>query len=85
MSHVNNGFKGYQYYEFNYIKVTLIGRVEITEMVFLTNFPEGPGRTWERGSGRRGGEEEEFQTRRGLFPKRWERGRGEEGRSLSLQ
>ena len=21
MSHVNNGFKGYQYYEFNYIKV----------------------------------------------------------------
>ena len=24
MSHVNNGFKGYQYYEFNYIKVTLL-------------------------------------------------------------
>ena len=43
MSHVNNGFKGYQYYEFNYIKVTLIGRIEIAEMV---SFNEFPWRTW---------------------------------------
>ena len=39
MSHVNNGFKGYQYYEFNYIKVTLIGRIEIPEMVIFNDLP----------------------------------------------
>ena len=38
MSHVNNGFKGYQYYEFNYIKVTLIGGIEIFDLFLFSGF-----------------------------------------------
>ena len=43
MSHVDKGFKGYQYYEFNYIKVKKerLGKVINSNMISL-----GPGRTW---------------------------------------
>jgi hypothetical protein len=49
MSHVNNGFKGYQYYEFSYIKVNW--KPPLKQLTIMA----GPGWSWQGAVG--GGEE----------------------------